>query len=478
MARDTGNAGYGQLGGGAGGARRLRAAGQGRAAARAQRHAVPQWAEPAVRHARCALVRRRRHAARLHARQRQGQLPQPLGAHAEVPGRARRRPRHLVRQGLRRPEAARRAADDRHRCRRRQHQRHLARRQAAGARGSAPADRDRSQDARDARLCRLCPRHRRAGHRASQDRSGHRRADLLRLQRHGPVLQGHDLWRDRRLRRRQPLRAVRGALLQHGARFHRHGELRAVPDPAADGQHGPRHDGTSGLRLGARQGRLRRRHEARRLGQGHPLVPRRGLLRLPHHECVGGGRSDRRRRHAARGPGAVSRRRRHADRAREADRAAGAVDLRHGRRQRHLHARLSRRPAGRVPAHRRPPRRAGRTDTAGLRPPPRRGPEARSTALPTSTTRPACASSTSCRTETPRRSRCSCRARPMRRRATAGCWPPCGGPRRTAAISRCSGPPRSTAGRSRPWSSPAACRSACTATGCRRRLERRGGGSR
>ena len=39
-----------------------------------------------------------------------------------------------------------------------------------------------------ARLCGLCPRHRRAGHRPSQDRSRHRRADLLRLQRHRPVL--------------------------------------------------------------------------------------------------------------------------------------------------------------------------------------------------------------------------------------------------------------------------------------------------
>ena len=77
---------------------------------------------------------------------------------------------------------------ERHGRRRRQHQCHLARRQAAGARGGAPADRDRSQDARHARLRGLCARHRRAGHRPPQDRSRHRRADLLRLQRDGPVL--------------------------------------------------------------------------------------------------------------------------------------------------------------------------------------------------------------------------------------------------------------------------------------------------
>ncbi len=56
-------------------------------------------------------------------------------------------------------------------------------------------------------------------------------------------------------------------------------------------------------------------------------------------------------------------------------------------------------------------------------------------------------------------------------RATAGCWPPCGGPRRTAAIWRCSMPPRSTADPLQRWNWPAACRSACTATGCRRQPE-------
>jgi carotenoid cleavage dioxygenase len=34
---------------------------------------------------------------------------------------------------------------------------------------------------------------------------------------------------------------------------------------------------------------LCRRHEAQRLGERHRLVPRRELLRLPHHECVGEG---------------------------------------------------------------------------------------------------------------------------------------------------------------------------------------------
>ena len=54
----------------------------------------------------------------------------------------------------------------------------------------------------------------------------------------------------------------------------------------------------------------------------------------------------------------------------------------------------------------------------------------------------------------PRPSPCSCRVRPMRPKATAGCWRPYGEPRRTAAISRSSTPPRSTADQSRPWSSP------------------------
>ena len=207
------------------------------------RHALPQRAEPAVRYARCALVRRRRHAARLHAGERQGELPQPLGAHAEVPGRARRRPRHLVRQGLQRPEAARCAAHDRHR------------RAASpiptssGTRASCwrwrrRTCRPRSIPGRWPRKATwTMPARRPAGDGASQDRSRHRRADLLRLQRHGSVLDRHDCRRHRSFRRGQQPRAVRCALLEHGARLHRHGEPRAVPDPAADGEHGARDEG-------------------------------------------------------------------------------------------------------------------------------------------------------------------------------------------------------------------------------------------
>ena len=40
----------------------------------------------------------------------------------------------------------------------------------------------------------------------------------------GPFSTGMTYRRDRGFRRRQPLRAVRGALLQHGARLHRHGK--------------------------------------------------------------------------------------------------------------------------------------------------------------------------------------------------------------------------------------------------------------
>ena len=72
-----------------------------------------------------------------------------------------------------------------HRRRRRQHQHHLSRRPAAGARGRPPADRDRARHAEDPRLCRLRPLYRRSLHRASEGRSGHRRDDVLRLQRQG-----------------------------------------------------------------------------------------------------------------------------------------------------------------------------------------------------------------------------------------------------------------------------------------------------
>ena len=169
---------------------------------------------------------------------------------------------------------------------------------------------------------------------------------------------------------------------------------------------------TSGLRLGARQGRLRRRHEARRLDQGHPLVPRRGLLRLPHHERVGGGRPHRRRRHAARGAGAVPRRRRHADRpekqiARLARWTFNMADGSDSFTRVYLDdlqaefPRIDDRRAGLV--------NAAQLVCGGHR---ARHAEARSTASPMSTTGPAGASSTSCRTAMPRPSRCSCRARP------------------------------------------------------------------
>ena len=99
-------------------------------------------------------------------------------------------------------------------------------------------------------------------------------------------------------------------------------ELRAVPDPAADRQHGARDERASAVSpgspdKGAHVGVMQRDG----VGQRHPLVPRRRLLRLPPHERLGGRRQHRRRRDAARGAAAVPRRRRQADRAREADRA-------------------------------------------------------------------------------------------------------------------------------------------------------------
>ena len=68
-----------------------------------------------------------------------------------------------------------------------------------------------------------------------------------------------------------------------------------------------RHEGPAALRLGARQGRLCRRDEAQRRGEGHRLVPRRELLCLPRHERLGRRRPHHRRRHAVRGSAAVSR---------------------------------------------------------------------------------------------------------------------------------------------------------------------------
>ena len=85
------------------GMRRAVSEGDRRAAARTQRHALSQRPQPAIRGARRALVRRRRHAARLPSRERPRQLPQPLGPHPEMAGRARRRPRAVRRL---RPQAA------------------------------------------------------------------------------------------------------------------------------------------------------------------------------------------------------------------------------------------------------------------------------------------------------------------------------------------------------------------------------------
>jgi hypothetical protein len=48
----------------------------------------PQRPQPAIRFTGRALVRRRRHAARLPSRERPRQLPQPLGPHPEMAGRA------------------------------------------------------------------------------------------------------------------------------------------------------------------------------------------------------------------------------------------------------------------------------------------------------------------------------------------------------------------------------------------------------
>ena len=89
------------------------------------------------------------------------------------------------------------------------------------------------------------------------------------------------------VRRGDPLRSLRGALCQHGARFHRHRKSSAVSDPAHHRQHGARDARQAGLRLGAGKRRLCRRHEAQRFGQGSRLVPRRELLRVPRHECLG-----------------------------------------------------------------------------------------------------------------------------------------------------------------------------------------------
>ena len=126
------------------GMRRAVSEGRRRIAARTQRHALSQRPQSAIRGARRALVRRRRHAARLPSRERPRQLPQPLGPHPEMAGRARRRPRAVRRL---RPQAARCAGLDHAGWRRRQHQHHLSRRPPAGAGGRPSADRDRARHA-------------------------------------------------------------------------------------------------------------------------------------------------------------------------------------------------------------------------------------------------------------------------------------------------------------------------------------------
>ena len=242
--------------------RRAASENRGRAAARAQRHALSQRAQSAVRSARRALVSRRRHAARLPSRERPRQLPQPLGPHPEMAGRARRRPRAVRR--LRRPQAARRPGHLVHRQRRRQHQHHLSRRTVAGAGGRPSADRDRARHAQSPRLLRLWQGHRRSLHGPSQDRSGHRRDGVLRLQCGGTADPCFVLWIGQCRGRGDPLRSFRGALCQHGARFHRHRKSSAVSDPAHYRQHGARDARQAGLRLGAGKGRLCRRHETQR----------------------------------------------------------------------------------------------------------------------------------------------------------------------------------------------------------------------
>ena len=78
-------------------------------------------------------------------------------------------------------------AGDHRRWRRRQHQHHLPRRKAAGARGRPSADRDRARHAQSPGLLRLQRRHQGPVHGASQDRSRDRRDGVLRLQRRGPA---------------------------------------------------------------------------------------------------------------------------------------------------------------------------------------------------------------------------------------------------------------------------------------------------
>ena len=170
--------------------RRAASRDQRRAAARAERHALPQRSQSAVQIAGRALVRRRRHAARLPSRERPRQLPQPLGPHREMAGRTRRRPRAVRRL---RPETAGHAGFGHPGWRRCQHQYRVSRRTPAGAGGRPSADRDRARYPQDPRPLQLWRQHCRAFHRASQDRSRDRRDGVLRLQRRRTVQPGSQL---------------------------------------------------------------------------------------------------------------------------------------------------------------------------------------------------------------------------------------------------------------------------------------------
>ncbi len=135
------------------GVRRAEPAGQRRVAEGAERLALPQRPEPAVRAARAlSLVLGRRHAACLPRGKRPRVLSQPLGAHTEVGAgtcRRRRPVRRLRQPALLRP-AHRQARLDRG-----QHQRGLACRPLAGAGRGACAFRGGPGDAGAQGLPRL-----------------------------------------------------------------------------------------------------------------------------------------------------------------------------------------------------------------------------------------------------------------------------------------------------------------------------------
>ncbi len=195
----------------------------------------------------------------LPSRERPRQLSQPLGPHHEMASRARRRTRTVRRL---RPQAAGRSCRHHDRWLRREHQHHLPWRQAARARREPFADRDRTRHAESPRLLRLQGRYFRPLQCTSEDRSGHRRAGVLRLQRRRSADAGAVIRRDRCVRRGQAFRTLRGALCQHGARLHRHREPRAVSDLADHRQRAARDARTGALRLGAGERRLCRRDEA------------------------------------------------------------------------------------------------------------------------------------------------------------------------------------------------------------------------